>query len=224
MKRMLRATISVAVVLTAYEQVQAGTITPYTDRSTFVAGVGSSLTVEDFTNTSHLPISTGELSSSTNLPGIGITPGVIQPGVSYSTPVGTGNFFNIDLGSLYSGGFLDGFNPSTRDVTMTFDSPVSAFGFDIGSQSGSSTFDVTIQFVSAPDQNFNNVYPAFIEFFGWQSDSRDISSVVVGNNGGSYGFDFDNFTFDGDNVVVPEPTTATLVAVGLLAFAIRQRG
>lgn len=206
-------------------QVQAGVITTYTARSTFNAAVGGVLTVEDFTSSDHFPISTGILNAATNLPGIGITPGTIQAGVTYSTPIGSGNFFNIDAGGFYSGGFLDGFNPETRDVTMTFDTPVSAFGFDIGGFDATD-FDVTIQFTAGVDQTFNILYPATLQFFGFQSSASDIQSVVIGNNGGSFGFDFDNFTFGGsDAVAVPEPASSAVWVVGAIGamFARRKR-
>lgn len=177
-------------------------ITVYTDRNAFTNAAGGPLTLEDFTPQYHFPITTGVLNSETNLPGIGIFPGTIQEGVTYSTPVGTGNFFNIDAGGGYTGGFLDGFEPSDREVTIDFhnadpNSPraVRAFGFDLGSL-GSNDFDVHIYFSSGPMQHFNHPYPSSISFYGFVSDQRDITRVVVGNNGGFFGFDFDNFTYD----------------------------
>ena len=200
--------------------VSAGTITQFTDRPTFTGAVGGSLTIEDFTSSFHFPITTGILNSATNLPGLqngGILPGDIQPGVTYSTPVGSGNFFNIDAGAGYVGGFLDGFNPRDRDVTITFDTPVSAFGFETGGSGGATDFDVTIRFTSGPDQVFNNPYPNQISFFGWQSNLSDIESVVVSNNGGSLGFDFDNFTFGGVPLnAVPEPASIAVWSLLLL--------
>jgi hypothetical protein len=179
------------------------------------------LTIEDFTGSSHFPISTGVLNSFTNLPGIGITPGLIQPGVTYSTPVpvGSPNFFNIDTGYGYSGGWLNGHAPSDREVTINFDSSVSAFGFDKIFVLGTLyDFDVTIQFSSGPDQVFNNDVPVSLSFFGWQSDAADITSVIVANNEGFFGFDFDNFTFGGSTPVVPEPSSLALLGIGGIAL------
>ena len=180
----------------------ADDITVYNDRAAFNAAVGVPLTLEDFTPTSHFPIRTGVLNSETNLPEIGIFPGTIQSGVTYSTPIGEGNFFNIDAGGGYTGGFLDGFLPSDREVTIDFhtDDPntprtVFAFGFDLGSLA-STDFDVFIHFSSGPMQHFNNPYPASLAFFGFVSDARDITQVIIGNNGGFFAFDFDNFTYD----------------------------
>lgn len=203
---------------------RADVITVYTDRPTFNAAVGV-MTIEDFTDTYHFPITTGVLNSETNLPGIGIYPGTIQPGVTYSTPIGEGNFFNIDAGGGYTGGFLDGFNPTDREVTVDFHQTdpdvartVFAFGFDIGSLN-STDFDVLIQFDSGPDQLFNFAYPSQISFFGFVSDAKDIASVVIGNNNGPFGFDFDNFTYD----IVPGPGALALLALAGIGARRRRR-
>ncbi len=208
---------------------KADNITTYFDRPTFNGAAGV-LTIEDFTGTHHFPISSGILNSLTDDPDASnpIFPGDIQPGVTYSTPIGDGNFFNIDAGGGYTGGFLDGFNPSDREVTVNFHDndpnvarSVSAFGFDIGSL-GATDFDVLIQFASGPDQLFNFAYPGQLSFFGFISDAQDITSVIIGNNGGFFGFDFDNFTYD----VVPAPGAALplLAAGGLLVSRRRRRG
>ena len=77
------------VVLGACRGAGAGIITVYTDQPSFDAATGVPMTVEDFTNTVHFPITTGTLNSETNLVvvvGPPITPGLIQPGVTYSNP------------------------------------------------------------------------------------------------------------------------------------------
>ena len=221
MKRAIQlAAVCAAVLCATSGAAHAGVITTYFDRPTFTGAVGGSLTIEDFSPTHHFPISTGVLNSSTNLPSIGITPGLIQPGVTYSTPIGSGLFFNIDAGGGYSGGFLDGFDPSDRDVTITFDSPVSAFGFDKNNLSPGG-FTVTIQFSSGPSQVFANATPNSLSFFGWQSDASDITSVIVGNDNSFFGFDFDNFTFGGQSAsTVPEPTSLALFGIGTCVAAV----
>jgi hypothetical protein len=105
LKRIMTKQIVLAAVLSlvtgAAWQARAGSVTSYTDRTSFNTAVAVPLTVEDFTSSYHLPITTGVLNSSTNLVvsgGSPITPGLIQPGVTYSTPIGTGDFFNIDFG------------------------------------------------------------------------------------------------------------------------------
>lgn len=63
--------------------VSAGAITAYTDRTVFNTANGAT-TVEDFGTNNHFPIAGLTLDSSTNQPGIGIIPGFILPGVTYS--------------------------------------------------------------------------------------------------------------------------------------------
>ncbi|MBK7403260.1 MAG: VPLPA-CTERM sorting domain-containing protein [Phycisphaerales bacterium] len=219
------ALIPAAMACAVAGTVSAGAITTYTDRPSFNANAGGPLTLEDFTGTFHFPIATGVLNSQTNLPDIGILPGAIQPGVSYATPIGSGNFFNIDAGGAYEGGFLDGFEPSDRECTITFHQndpnvarAVAEFGFDLGSL-GSTDFDVRINFADGSSQLFNNIYPATLSFFGFQSDASDITSVVIGNDGGPLGFDFDNFTY----TAVPAPAGIALLGFGGLAATRRRR-
>jgi len=171
----------------------------FDDRTAFDAAVGST-TLEDFTDSVHFPISTGILNSATNLPEINLFPGDIQPGVTYSTPIGTGPFFNIDGLGGFVGGFLDSFtDPEFEPVTITFDNPVAAFGFDINQLMGLS-FDITIQFTSGPDfvGNFPVTQNISLEFFGFQSEQSDIETVIIQGDGTS-GLDyvFDNFAFGG---------------------------
>jgi hypothetical protein len=183
----------------------ADVITTYTDRPTFEAAAGVPLTVEDFTDTAHFPLTSGVLNSLTT--DAGLQPGDIEEGVTYSTPVGQGNFFNIDAGGGYVGGFLDGFNPSDRDVTIVFHEAdpgtprtVKAFGFDLGGLDATD-IDVRIQFDGGPDQVFNVAYVPF-GFWGFVSDAQDIKGVVISNNNSFFGFDFDNFTYDAVGVAL----------------------
>lgn len=206
----------------AGQSASAGTITTYTDRPTFNAAMGVPLTLEDFTPTDHFPISTGVLNSLTNLPGIGLFPGDIQPGVTYSTPIGSSFFFNIDGGGGYVGGFLDGFygGDPNRVLTITFDNPASGFGFDTNLIMGTD-FDITINFTSGPAYTANVALSGSInlEFFGFQSSLGDITSVIIdGNGSGTFAFALDNFAFDvGTAAAVPEPTSLTLAGLGLLS-------
>ena len=203
----------------------------FDDRTAFDAAVGST-TLEDFTNTFHFPISTGILNSDTNLVvvfGPPILPGDIQPGVTYSMPIGTGNFFNIDAGGGFVGGFLDGLkNPEFDPVTITFDNPVGAFGFDMNQLMGGS-FDITIQFTSGPDfvGNFPVTQSPSLEFVGFQSEQIDIETVIIQGDG-TTGFDFvfDNFAFGGKGCeivvggeLLPIDSTALMLA-GLQSSAI----
>ena len=200
----------------------------FDDRTAFDAAVGST-TLEDFTNTFHFPISTGILNSNTNLPAINLFPGDIQPGVTYSMPIGTGNFFNIDFDANFVGGFLDGVKfPEFDPVTIAFDNPVAAFGFDMNQLMGGS-FDITIQFTSGPDfvGNFPVTQSSSLEFVGFQSEQIDIETVIIQGDG-TRGFDFafDNFAFGGKGCeivvggeLLPIDSTALILA-GLQTSAI----
>lgn len=218
-----------ALVLTAASAgVSAGAITTFGNLGAYQTAIGAATeTVEDFTNTSHFPISTGILNSATNLPGIGIAPGDIKAGVTYSTPIGSSFFFNIDAGGGFTGGFLDGFyggNPN-RTLNIAFDSAAGAFGFDTNTLMGTN-FDITINFASGPAYagNFGVTGDGF---FGFQSDATDITSVIIDGNGDStFAFALDNFRFTdaaGSNRV-PEPAgLAFLGFAALLATARHKR-
>jgi len=203
----------------------------FDDRTAFDAAVGST-TLEDFTDTHHFPISTGILNSATNLVvtfGSPILPGDIQPGVTYSMPIGTGQFFNIDEFGGFVGGFLDGLkDPEFDPVTIAFDNPVAAFGFDMNQLMGGS-FDITIQFTSGPDfvGNFPVTQSLSLEFVGFQSEQIDIETVIIQGDGtGGFDYAFDNFAFGGKGceIVVggeflPIDSTALMLA-GLQSSAI----
>lgn len=206
--KMKTAIFLVAMIVTATTS-HAGVVTTYTDRPTFNGAAGGPLTVEGFTGTHHLPISTGVLNSETNLAGfmfggLPILPGDIEAGATYSTPIGSGNFFAIDIGGQHVGGFLDSFgglHPVTIDFTEVDPSvarSVSAFGFDLGSiGGGTTTTTVTISFDSGPDQVFPVPYQfATVDFFGFASDATDIKSVSIINDSTFIVFDLDNFTFN----------------------------
>ncbi|WP_375509494.1 hypothetical protein [uncultured Nostoc sp.] len=190
---------------------ESASITPFTNRNDFNTTIGATpLIIEDFTNSIHYPITTGILNSQTNLVvnnGSPIRPGDIKPGATYSTPRGSGFFFNIDAGGGYTGGFLDGFLSSNFNKTLTinFDNNVSAFGFDTNNFMGND-FNLTIKFSSGENfvQNFLVSNSESLQFFGFQSDAFDIQSVIIdGNRDRSDGGQFavDNFTF----TTIPEP-------------------
>ena len=214
----------------------AGSITNFSSRSAFQTAVGGPVTVETFTSSFHYPISTGVLNSATNLvvgSGTPILPGDIQPGVTYSTAIGSGNFFNIDLGGSGSlpGGFLDGFDRVGSPVlTTTFAGPVSGFGFDTNSFMGT-LVSIDIKFASGPD--FTGVFSVAqsqnIQFFGFLSDSKDITSAQILGIGPFFAFALDNFTFSSTDPVnpVPEPATVgmagTAAVVGLVVWFRKRR-
>jgi hypothetical protein len=169
----------------------------YSDRAAFTAGTGAT-TVETFGPVPRFPIASGILNSATT--DAGIPAGLILPGVTYSTPVGTGNFFNIDTFSgTYEGGFLDTVT-GPRVLTITFDNPQSAFGFDTADLMGNFTVDI----YSGAGLIFGGGFGAS-GFFGFQDTSGNITSVQIGSNNPNIGFDLDNFTYNGNVTAVPGP-------------------
>jgi hypothetical protein len=224
-----KSIFAAAVMVIAPGVAMGGVITPYNNLGAYQAALGgASETVEDFTGSAHFPITTGVLDSATNLVvGVGspIVPGLIQPGVTYSTPIGTGNFFNIDAGGGYVGGFLDSIadtNDPANVLTITFDDLTQAFGFVANDLMGP-TFDITINFAQGPAFTQNNIgLTGNLDFFGWQSDQADIVSVIVdGNDDNTFAFALDDFRFS--SVAVPEPGTFTLLGLGIAGLGFSRR-
>lgn len=200
--------------------VSAGVITQYHDDLIgFNAAVGSSpVTVEDFTSTAHFPISSGVLNSSTNE--AGLSPGDIQAGVTYSTPIGTGNFFNIDC--CYNGNpFLDTVT-SNGPLTVTFDAPTKGFGFNSGIFIDGLTLDII--FSSGASQSFNPFIDGADRFYGFVSSAEDILSAVIGGSSNAFTFAIDDFRFTtGGTTSVSEPNTFVLLGLGLAGLGFVKR-
>ena len=220
------ATASLLIAGTA----SAGTIT-LSDRATIAAALGVAAVVEDFTADAHFPISTGELSSSTSIvvaSGTPITPGMIKPGVTYSTPIGSDNFFNIDTSGVFDGGFLDNANGAPTPLTVTFDAPRASFGFDTN-KLGGTAFSITIFHLdSGPYSSVVNIpYTFSLTGFGFTSDATDILSVMIQMNSAAFGFAIDNFTFAASSSgasAVAEPGSLSLLGASLLGLGLtRQR-
>lgn len=207
---------------------EAGSITTFTSRAAFDASIGPS-TTDTFGDMLAFPISTGVLDANTNLTaseGGAILPGRVQPGVTYSTPVGSGNFFNLDANGGFDGAFLDGgLGAMGRNpLTVSFAGPVLGFGFDTNRLMGT-TFQVTIHFQSGSSFTGVNSIPesSSTVFFGFQSSAADIAAVRIVGRGGSFDFAVDNFSVAG-GAAVPEPSTTCLTALALLALAMRGSG
>lgn len=200
----------------------AGTVTTYTDVNSFNAAVGAT-TLEDFTAHPHFPISTGVLNSFTDLPGIGIYPGMIQPGVTYSVPVTSGYFFNIDAGGGFNGGFLDSVTGDSP-LSVAFVSPEAAFGFVTNFLGGTSQ-TVVLSFANGSTYSYTYGIPGDLglNFIGFQSSGTDITGLTLSGAGGfssTFGFAIDNFQFGGaPSTATPEPSGLVLLGSGLVAAA-----
>jgi hypothetical protein len=134
--------IVAAVMFVGVGQVAAD-VTVYTSRPAFEGDAGV-LTVEDFTSSSHAPISSGVLNHFTTDAGLSV--GDIALGVTF-TVEGNSTFplpFNIDSGGGFTGGLLDGLHWSGENqiLVITFDGVVGEFGFDTNHLM--STFDIVI--------------------------------------------------------------------------------
>jgi hypothetical protein len=208
--------LSLALIVASSSFAQT-VISTYSSLSAFTSAVGPGpMTVEDFTSTSHFPITTGVLNSLTNLPGV--APGTVQPGATYSTAIGTGNFFNIDVGGNFVGGFLDSVT-GVGPLTVTFASPVGGFGFDTDTFAGTS-FALTINFTAgSPYHSTFGVSSSTPVFYGFQSNTANITSIVILGSSSVDTFAIDNFRFTS----VPEPGTAWLIGGGLVALAVSRR-
>lgn len=213
----------------------AGTVSTYSDRAVFETAAGGSLSIEDFTDARRFPITSGQLNSHTDetfLDGPPIQPGDLEAGVTYSTLVGSDRVFAIDFGAGYHHGFLSALALNDVDkapliIDFHGDDPmddraVSAFGFDMGSLRNGGSTTMVISFSDLADLTIVLDYPTNldIEFYGFISDSANITSVSIINNGDtSTSFDIDNFTFD----TVPTPSSVSLLVLCCLATSRRQR-
>src|SRR5262245_47999908 len=229
MKPMQRLTIAATLGLAVLYSgtAEAGSITTFTTRSAFDASIGRT-TIDTFGDAFAFPISTGVLDARTNLVsanGDPIRPGRVQSGVTYTTPVGGGNFFNLDANSGFTGAFLDGGLGGTgrSPLTVRFDAPVLGFGFDTNRLMGT-TFRVTIHFQSGSVfTNVNSIAESSSTvFFGFQSSAADIVAVRIAGRGGRFDFAVDNFAV-ARGAAVPEPAVSCLTALALLALALRSR-
>ncbi len=222
MRFLLRA-LSLGSILTT--SIWAGSITTYTDRTSFNAAAGT-VNVETFGGDTINPVSGGSISSGDTLNGY-----TFVPGVTYSTPVPEHVIMTVDYcpSCGFDGVFLDnvGFNGvAAGPLTATFDAPVGAVAFDTDNLGGGEEF-VTIQFASDPQYSTTFAVTSLdpTQFFGFQSSAQDITSIVVGytnvSGGVNYGFAVDNFTFS-DSATAPEPASLVLFGSALVTFGIRR--
>ena len=214
MKTLSALAVATLTGVCLFSTAASASITVFTDRTAFETATGA-ITVEDFTSQPHIPITSGILNSSTNE--AGIVPGTILPGVTYSTPVGTGDFFNIDTGGGFDGGFLDTIT-GPRGLTITFDAAQNGFGFDTNSLMG----DFTVVINGVDVENFSAVSSDTPTFFGFESSARNIlTATIAGTNGvdsGTFGFAIDNFTYNGTLGSIPEPSTYAMLLLGFVGL------
>lgn len=215
------ALAAAASVLTSASAAMAASVVTYSDRATFVANTGATI-VEDFTDQAHFPITSGVLNSSTTE--AGLVAGDIAEGVTFSTPVGVGNFFNIDFGGGFSGGFLDSLG-SDRLLTIDFSTPQGGFGFDTNSLMPAFVIAIFSGTDLIYSGNFNAV-GGDLTFFGFQSTGAGITSATIGGSGSSFSFALDNFTFGAAGApvgAVPEPSTWAMMLFGFGAIGYSMR-
>ena len=171
-------------------------ITTFTDRTLWQAAAAATGTIqnEDFETlpTGALPVGSNQL-------------GLINLNIGLITATNTGASIN---GSPALGGVRDlslNADDGMRSYLMTFGGPISAVGFDFA---GASTGGIAVLIADGQRFDFGT---AGSGFFGIVS-TTPLPNVAIGDT--SPGalpteiYDSDNYSF----VVVPEPTTATLLA------------
>jgi len=205
----------------------------FRDAAQFSSSAGS-ISRETFGPGSCLGLRTTVLSASTGIP---CSPDYrVQPGVTFEAEFYSNVFFPgliIDGGGGFSGGFIDAIRPPnvpTSPLTVTFDRPVAAFGFDTNLLMGSS-FTVTID--DAFTRTIAVQSTGAMQFFGFQSASTNIRRVSIAGSGASFGsspnffaFVIDDFSFGGsgfETAATPEPATLVLTLTGICAMIRRRR-
>ena len=193
---------------------EAGSIRKYTDRTVFDRA--TTTTLEDFGDTYHDSIMSGILNDQTSESGI--LPGDIQPGVTYSTPISTAYNFNIDEAAGFSGGCLDRVSGDVvADLTIEFDDPMTAFGFDTNSLMGTQfTYVITFTDGSTDAGTLSVADSLDMQFFGFRSTAQDIESVAIRGNDPDFSFIIDNFAFGVERQTGPVVPVPALSAYGLM--------
>jgi PEP-CTERM motif-containing protein len=172
------------------------------------------------------------LNAATRTPCLGDTR--VLPGLSYTAEVRATDGFpglNIDGEGGFEGGFLDTFSVrgEASPLTIIFDTPVSAAGFDTNFLMGT---EFGLELFGADGSSLGLWHlpvarTAAMQFFGFQTLGGSVSRLTINGTHRNFGFAIDNFTFGGADAPapVPEPGTLTLLAIGLASgWKMRQRG
>lgn len=186
--------------LASRTQLNAVVVAPHTD------------TFESFTNTSQLHlVATATLDSSLATAFGG--PGLVSPSVAYTSP--SGLYINVD-GYYNLPTYTLGDSAVSGPITITYTSPVNAFGFDLLGYNGFGQTG-TIQVFDTSNNLLGSV-AVNGGFFGWKSTSVPIGHVVISATGGDY-IMIDNHTFS----AIPEPGTFALLTAGLGLLGLTRR-
>ena len=205
----------------------------FSEAGQFARSAGA-VSMETFGPGSCLGLRTTVLSASTGIP---CFPDYrVQSGVTFQAEFYSNVFFPgliVDGSGGFSGGFIDAIRPAdvpTSPLTIAFDSPVAAFGFDTNLLMGSS-FTVNVDDVFTRTISVQST--GAMQFFGFQSASADIRRVSITGSGASFAgggnffaFAVDNFRFGGtgfDTAATPEPASLLLTLTGLCALVRRRR-
>lgn len=207
-----------------------GAIATQSDLVTIMGGVG---TVENF---SVFSVASGTaagltctvLNSSSVCNGQG--PGLVVSGVQFGFGTGGGQWDGIGYDGATSEEILSG-DPEGQPLTITFSTPVTAFGLDIRALPGwPATATVTIfgtddTTILGTISGVSLLTSGASVFEGWE-DLAGIGEVELTQSGQAWSpvLDFLEFGNVDPPAPAPEPSSAILVGLGAGAFLLRRRG
>ncbi len=207
---------------------------PLTANASFLSqlvGVGTE-TFEGFANGTGLgaavPIAfTGSTGNITATIGANSS-GFVSTGVGFGGFGDTEGFGRWNTSPVPGTAWYLSFNP----FTITFDTPISAFGFfgtDVGDAAGSLTLTLTAEGGATTDLVVAHSTPApngSLLFWGFVDPTVAYTSIAFDNSSGGFdGFGFDGMTIgDREQVrLVPEPGALALLGLGLACLALRRK-
>ncbi|MDX2192378.1 MAG: PEP-CTERM sorting domain-containing protein [Gemmatimonadales bacterium] len=203
-------------------------VTVWNDRPAFTASAGP-VTLETFGDRAIFALPSS-INANTNAcgtltPGDCVTPGYLQPGITYSLP--NGGPLLIDAGGGFSGAFLDAATPvygSIPPLRLALWGSASFIGFDTNILAGT-PLNVTVFFTGGSwSQEFAIANALDMQFLGFSRAAGDITAIELESRNPAFFFAaVDNVTFNGGQTVVPEPSTVVLVGAGLLGLVASRR-